>query len=90
MKILHYNKKELKEVKIDAKHIIELLTLVKENKINDATAKDLLIKLTEKPFSPVEYVGKQKLEMITSLQRCEIRCEDIKELQELVKQLIVN
>ena len=38
MKVLHYNKKELKEVQIDAKHIIELLRLVKE-KINALIAK---------------------------------------------------
>ncbi len=86
IKVLHYNKKELKEVKIDAKQIIELLTLVKENKINDATAKDLLIKLTEKPFSPMEYVGKQKLEMITSEDELESMCKEvIKTNKEVVK-----
>ncbi len=76
MKVLHYNKKELNEVKIDAKHIIELLTLVKGNKINDATAKELLIKLIEKPFSPKEHVEKQKLEMITSEDELEGFCRE--------------
>jgi len=77
MKVLHYNKKELSEVNIDARHIIELLTLLKENKINDATAKELLIKLIEKPFSPRDYVGKQKLEMITSEEELESMCKEV-------------
>ncbi len=77
MKVLHYNKKELKDVDIDAKHIIELLTLLKENKINDATAKDLLIKLIEKPFSPSEYVKKEKLEMVSSIEELESMCKEV-------------
>ena len=77
MKVLHYNKKELKEVQIDAKHIIELLTLVKENKINDATAKEILIKLIEKPFSPSEHVNKEKLEMVSSSEELESMCKEV-------------
>ena len=77
MKVLHYNKKGLKEVKIDAKHIIELLTLLKENKINDATAKELLIKLIGKPFSPSEHVRKEKLEMVSSTEELESMCKEV-------------
>ena len=77
MKVLHYNKKELKEVQIDAKHIIELLTLIKENKINDATAKELLIKLVEKPFSPIKHVKKEKLEMVSSSEELESICKEV-------------
>lgn len=77
MKVLHYNKKELKEINIDAKHIIELLTLLKENKINDATAKELLIKLIEKPFSPMEHVKKEKLEMVSSGEELESMCKEV-------------
>ncbi|MBS3150886.1 Asp-tRNA(Asn)/Glu-tRNA(Gln) amidotransferase subunit GatB [Candidatus Woesearchaeota archaeon] len=76
MKVLHYNKKELKEIKIEAEHIIELLTLLKENKINDATAKDLLIKLIEKPFSPKGHVERQKLGMIASEGELERLCKE--------------
>ncbi|MBI2507373.1 Asp-tRNA(Asn)/Glu-tRNA(Gln) amidotransferase subunit GatB [Candidatus Woesearchaeota archaeon] len=77
MKVLHYNKKELKEIKIDAMHIIELLTLVKERKINDATAKELLIKLIEKPFSPREQVKKHSLEMLSSETEIEDMCKEV-------------
>ena len=77
MKVLHYNKKGLKEVEIDSKHIIELLTLLQENKINDATAKELLIKLIEKPFSPQEYVKKEKLEMVSSSEELELMCKEV-------------
>ena len=77
MKVLHYNKKELKEVKIDARHIKELLSLLQENKINDATAKELLIKLIESPFSPREHVEKENLAMITSESEIENMCKDV-------------
>lgn len=77
LKVLHYNKKSLKEVQIDAQHIIELLDLLQQNKINDATAKDLLIKLIENPFSPKKYVEKEKLTMIESSEELETLCQDV-------------
>ncbi|MBI2106123.1 Asp-tRNA(Asn)/Glu-tRNA(Gln) amidotransferase subunit GatB [Candidatus Woesearchaeota archaeon] len=77
MKVLHYNKKELKEVKIDAQHIKEILSLLQQNKINDATAKELLIKLIESPFSPKEHIEKENLAMITSESEIENMCREV-------------
>ena len=77
LKVLHYNKKELKDIKIEAQHIIELLSLLQENKINDSTAKELLIKLIEKPFSPLKHVQKEKLTMIKSSDEIESMCQEV-------------
>ena len=51
--------------------------MLQENKINDATAKELLIKLIEKPFSPQEYVKKEKLEMVSSSEELELMCKEV-------------
>jgi len=75
--ILNYNKKSLKEIKLDAEHVIELLTLLKENKINDATAKEILIKLIETPFSPKKHVEKEGLEMLSSSEDLEKMCREV-------------
>jgi len=64
-KIIHYNKTTINEIKLEAKHIIELLDLFEKNKINDKTVKDLLIELIKKPFSPREYIKKHKLEIVS-------------------------
>ncbi|MAG45534.1 MAG: Asp-tRNA(Asn)/Glu-tRNA(Gln) amidotransferase GatCAB subunit B [Nanoarchaeota archaeon] len=77
LKVLHYNKKSLKDIKLDAQHVIELLDLLQQNKINDATAKELLIKLIEKPFSPSTHVKKEKLTMIESSEELESMCKDV-------------
>ena len=77
LKVLHYNKKSLKEVKLDAEHIIELLTLLQEHKINDTTAKSLLIKLIEKPFSPLKHVKKEDLGMIDASEELDSMCQEV-------------
>ncbi len=64
-KIIHYNKTTINEINLETKHIIELLDLFEKNKITDKTAKDLLIELIKKPFSPKEYVKKHNLEIVS-------------------------
>ena len=77
VKVLNYNKQSIKDITLDANHVIELLTLLKENKINDATAKELLIKLIQKPFSPKEYVKEENLEMTSSSDELESICKEV-------------
>ena len=64
-KIIHYNKTTINEIKLEAKHIIELLDLFEKNKKNDKTVKELLIELIKKPFSPKEYVKEHNLEIVS-------------------------
>ncbi|MBI4155255.1 Asp-tRNA(Asn)/Glu-tRNA(Gln) amidotransferase subunit GatB [Candidatus Woesearchaeota archaeon] len=65
-RVLHYNKKELHDVELEESHLKELLKLVEEKKITDQVAGKILEKLIEKPFSPKEYVEREKLIKITS------------------------
>lgn len=50
--VLNYNKKTMDELEIDPHHIIELLVLLKEEKITPLKAKDILRKFVPKSFSP--------------------------------------
>ncbi len=77
IKILHYNKKTINEIKLDIKAIIELLDLFQKNQITDNTAKDLLIELIKKPFSPKEYIKKHNLLIVKDASNLESICEEV-------------
>lgn len=85
-RVLNYNKKELNEVEIDEKHIIDLLRLVENKKITDNVASKILEKLIEKPFDVKEYVKKEKLEAVSDIEELEKYCKEaIEEYQDAVK-----
>lgn len=65
VRVLNYNKKELDESEIDARHMIDLLKLVENEKITDSVAAKILEKLAEKPFDVDEYVKKENLEAVS-------------------------
>ncbi len=54
LSVLNHNKKTMKEVDINPQHIIELLKLLKENKITALAAKNILRKFIPKSFSPLK------------------------------------
>ena len=56
MRVVHYNKIKLEQLKIDEGHMINLLRLLEKRKITDNTAKKLIEKLVEEPFDVEEYV----------------------------------
>jgi len=76
VRVLNYNKKELHEVEIDEKHMIDLLKLVENKKITDNVAAKLLEKLIEKPFNINEYVKKEKLEAVSDISELEKYCRE--------------
>jgi len=76
VRVLNYNKKELHEVELDEKHIIDLLKLVENKKITDNVASKILEKLIEKPFDIKEYVKKEKLEPLSDISELEKYCRD--------------
>jgi len=76
VRVLNYNKKELHEVEIDEKHIIQLLKLVENKKITDNVASKLLEKLIEKPFDVNDYVKKEKLEAVSDVSELEKYCKE--------------
>ena len=76
VRVLNYNKKELHEVGLDEKHMIDLLKLVENKKITDNVASKLLEKLIEKPFDVKEHVKKEKLEAVSDIEELEKYCKD--------------
>jgi aspartyl-tRNA(Asn)/glutamyl-tRNA(Gln) amidotransferase subunit B len=78
MTVLNTQAKTWAEVEATEDNIIELLTLVHDSKITDLTARDLLSKLIEKPFSIKDYIKEHGLEVVS----------DTNELTELCKQVI--
>ena len=76
VRVLNYNKKELHEVEIDEKHVIDLLKLVENKKITDNVAAKLLEKLIEKPFDVNEYVKKEGLEAVSDIEELEKYCKE--------------
>ncbi len=74
LRVLHYNRKELEEVEIEASHIIQLLHLVESGKITDATAKKLLEELIIRPFDVDDHVRKNKLVAVSDTAVIEKYC----------------
>lgn len=78
LRILNYNKTSLNEVSIAPEHFIELLQYVKDKKITELKAKQILNKFIPKSFSPKsEAKGNERI-------------TDAKEIQELCKKTIQN
>ena len=86
VRVLNYSKKELHEVEIDEKHIIDLLKLVENKKITDNVAAKILEKLIEKPFDVEEYIKKERLEAVSDASELEKYCKEaIDENQQAVE-----
>jgi len=76
VRVLNYNKKELHEIEMDEKHMIQLLKLVESKKITDNVASKILEKLIEKPFDVDEYVKKEKMEAVSDTKEIEKYCKE--------------
>ncbi len=77
VRILNYNKKELHEVDIGEKHIIDLLKLVESKKITDNVASKLLEKLIEMPFDVEDYIKKEGLEAVSEVAELKKYCLEV-------------
>ena len=76
IRVLNYNKKELHEIEMDEKHMIDLLKLVESKKITDNIASKILEKLIEKPFDVNEYIKKEGLEAVSDAGEIEKYCKE--------------
>ncbi|MBL7054942.1 Asp-tRNA(Asn)/Glu-tRNA(Gln) amidotransferase subunit GatB [Candidatus Woesearchaeota archaeon] len=76
VRVLNYNKKTLKEIKLDEKQIIDLLSLIEDKKITETTGQKLMEKLIEKPFDVKEYVKKEGLSAVSSKKELEKFCKE--------------
>jgi len=77
-KVLNEQEKVWSQVDVDEEHMIELLKLIDGKKIYDISAREILSKMIEKPFSPIAYVKEHGLEMVS----------DTGSLEPLLKKLI--
>ena len=73
---MNYNKKELDEIEINEKHIIDLLRLIENKKITDNIGQQIIEKLIERPFDVNEYVKKEKLEAVSDVSELEKFCKE--------------
>jgi aspartyl-tRNA(Asn)/glutamyl-tRNA(Gln) amidotransferase subunit B len=76
VRVLNYNKKELHEIELNEKHMIDLLKLVENKKITDSVSAKILEKLVEKVFDVKEYVKKEKLEAVSDIEELEKYCRE--------------
>ena len=76
VRVLNYNKKQLHEIEMDEKHMIQLLKLVESKKITDNVASKILEKLIIKPFDVNEYIRKEGLEAVSDVGEIEKYCKE--------------
>ncbi len=77
LRVLNYNNKELKDLEIDERHLIELLNLVENKKITEENGKRILEKLIERPFNVKEYVQKEGLSVLSNEETLREICQDV-------------
>ncbi len=86
VRVLNYNKKQLSEIEMDEKHMIQLLKLVESKKITDNVASKILEQLIIKPFDVNEYIKKEGLEAVSDAGEIEKFCKEaIKENPQAVE-----
>lgn len=73
LRVLNYNSISLDEVEIDVKHFVELLELVRQRKITELKAKQILNDFIPKSFSP-KIVGKERISDVGEIKKI---CEQI-------------
>jgi len=74
VRVLNYNKKELHEIEMDERHMIQLLKLVESKKITDNVASKILEKLIIEPFDVDEYIKKEDLGAVSDTEELEKYC----------------
>jgi aspartyl-tRNA(Asn)/glutamyl-tRNA(Gln) amidotransferase subunit B len=78
LSVLNHNKKTMEDIEINPEHIIELLQLIKENKITPLKAKDILRKFIPKSFSPKKEAQSSQI------------IDNSKELENIIEEILKN
>ncbi|MCX6707142.1 MAG: hypothetical protein NT001_03295 [Candidatus Woesearchaeota archaeon] len=74
VRVMNYGKRTFEDLKIDEKHMIELLSMVEKKEITENVAKKILEKLMEEPFSPKDYVKKSGIKAMSGASELEAFC----------------
>ncbi len=91
LRILNLTEKSINDLNISEDYIIELLKLLKDEKITNKTAKEILEHMISKNVSPIEYVKKQGLEMKKDINELVKLCKEaIKESPDAVKDYLAG
>lgn len=65
VRVLNYNRKELRDIQLDEKQLIVLLRLIEEKKITEKTGQRIIERLVEKPVDVHELVKSEGLEAVS-------------------------
>lgn len=76
--VLNYNKKSMDDVKVESKHFVELLNLLKKGEITPLKAKEILRKFIPNSFSPKEEIKNSNV------------INDYDKLKEIVNKVLKN
>lgn len=76
LRVLNYNRKELHELELKEKHIVQLLRLIESKKISDEVARRMIEKLAVKPFDVDEYIRKEGLSVVSE-EEIGKACDDV-------------
>lgn len=77
VRVLNYNRKSLKDLEIDERHLVDLLKLIETKQITDNVGQKILEKLIEKPFDVKEYVKKEGLSAVSDVNFIEKICKNV-------------
>jgi len=75
-RVMNYNKIEWGQLKIDERHLIDLLKLVSEKQITETTAQKIMELLMEKPFDVAKYVKDNDLMAVSDSGELEKLCSE--------------
>ncbi|MEW6063128.1 MAG: Asp-tRNA(Asn)/Glu-tRNA(Gln) amidotransferase subunit GatB [Nanoarchaeota archaeon] len=76
LRVLNYNKKQLRETEIKERHLVDLLNLIENKKITERTGQRIIEKLVEKPFDVKEYIEKEGLIAVSDKNELTKYCEE--------------
>jgi len=76
LRVLNYNKKGVEDFTADKKHIIDLLKLIQDKKITDATGQELIEKLVVEDFDVLNYVKENNLTAVSDKSELEKYCKE--------------
>jgi len=76
LRVVNLSKKDIHELEIEAKHLIQLLKLVETEQLTHETARRILEKLIEKTFDVDDYVNKNGLLAVSDKARIEELCRE--------------
>ena len=71
LRVTNYAKKDVSQLEMDERHMVQLLKLVGSGKITDEVARKILEKLVEEPFDVEEYVRESNLAAVSDVSALE-------------------